>query len=167
MVPEREFNALLVKYTPYIKTQLAKRGVEDREESFQEIALFLCEKRESFDPTRAGFATWAWWVIRDRVNVARKRKAKRRHINFSMEYFPDGEPRYEALSNEGDPHACLELKETLEAITSLPPRSADAVMQRACGVTLGELGRDHGISKQRVQQLRETGLKKLRQAGHA
>jgi RNA polymerase sigma factor (sigma-70 family) len=162
MVSEREFNALLVQYRPYIISQVMRNGGggEDAEDHVQNAILQLCRVRRNFDPEKGAFPTWVWWQVRSYMQIARKRIQNRRAINHSMEYYEDGVPLSEAVAL-GNQQDHVELSATLDAIGELDPRQADVVLQMAVGATLNEVATKYEISRERVRQLRVGGLKKV------
>lgn len=163
MLAEREFNALLLQYMPYIRLRVFRSGIEDREDVVQDICMTACAKRANYDPSRGAFVNWLYWTIRSRLQELAIHKRKRASLNKQMEYFEeDGEPRFHAISLEGDPHMSLELRETLDAVSELKPREAYVVMQRAIGVGVDEIGATFNASGQYAQQLHALGMRKLR-----
>lgn len=163
MLPEREFNALLVKWTPYVRFQVRKRCPVDLiEDAVQDVLLDACAKRENYDPNRGTFVSWLYWLTRARMQARFTYAKKRRHISHSVELHEDGEALTVPLSTEGNPHEALELREALDAVCRLKPRQADVVMQRAIGATFHEISSGFNCSKQYVEQLHVLGLKSLR-----
>lgn len=163
MLPEKEFNALLVKFTPYVRSQIMRRCPVDLvEDAVQDVLLDACAKRANYDPARGAFVTWLYWLIRNRLQVRAAYAHKRRHISHTPELYEDGDPITPAIAIEGDPHAHLELSEALDAVRTLKPKQAEAIMQRAIGVTFDEIGKSFGASAQYAQQLHHAGMAKLR-----
>jgi RNA polymerase sigma factor (sigma-70 family) len=161
-IPEKEFNALLVKYRPFVTSQVIRYGGgENTEDLAQDVMVHVCRFRRNFDPDKGGFVTWLWWQIRSCLQQRRLHARKRRDVNHSMEYHDDGTPLTEAVTFD-DPLARIELRETLDAACSLQPREAHAVLQRAVGATFGEIGAEYDASSQYAQQLHTLGMKNLR-----
>lgn len=162
MLSEREFNALLVQYTPYIVRQVSRRSPVDLiEDAVQDVLVDACAKRDQYDPARGAFVTWLYWLVRARMQVRATHAHKRRHLNYAVELHDDGDPLAQPVAIEGDPHARLELVEVLDAIRALKPKHAEVIMQRAIGATYEELSPIYGTSKQYIQQLHTTGMKVL------
>lgn len=161
-VTEKEFNALLVQYQPYIVSLVRRQGGgEELEDNVQEVIAQACKARKGFDPERGAFPTWLWWQVRSCMQNRRAYKAKRRDLNHSVEFFEDGQMLNEP-SVPGNQLDHVELKEMLDFIAmQLSPRQANVVLHRAVGSTLEEIAEAYGSSKQYIDELRRTGLAKL------
>lgn len=163
MLSEKEFNAELLEFRPYIVSRVKRLGGgEDTEDYVQDVMEFVLRHRTSFDPAKGKFVSWLWWQVRSCMQQVRARQDRRRNVNISMECHDDGEPISEAVSTIGDPHAALELREVLAAVSTLKPREADLVLQRAEGVRWEDIGEEYGVSHQAVQQTHRTAVVKLR-----
>lgn len=164
MLPEREFNELLVQFTPYVRFQVRRRSRgEANEDAVQDVLLDAVAKRENYDPARGSFVSWLYYLVWARMQANRLHERKRRHLQHDLDATYDkGEPVLQPIAIEGDPHARLELVEVLDAVKTLKPKQAEIVMQRATGATFGEISTSFGVSKQYIEQLHVKGLTTLR-----
>lgn len=161
MLSEKEFNALLVQYRPYVISQVARHGFGwDTEEVVQDVMLQACQSRRNFEPARGTFVSWLYWQVRSCVQLRRQRHSKRRDISYSMEYHENGDPVTD-VSVMGNQHDHLELRETVEAIYEMKPQQAHVILQRAVGVTLEELAGTMGLTRQRIEQVHASARKSL------
>ena len=70
------YAALFKHFAPRVKAYLRRAGLEgaEAEEVTQDVMLALWRKAESFDPARAGAATWVFAIARNaRIDHARRR----------------------------------------------------------------------------------------------
>jgi RNA polymerase sigma-70 factor (ECF subfamily) len=114
---DRQAFALLFKhFAPRLKAFHLRAGLADSaaEELAQETMLMLWRKAESFDPARAGAATWVFTITRNlRIDQARRQRAG------APEPPPeeDTAPSAETLSLEGERAA--RMRGALEALSAL------------------------------------------------
>nr|WP_183266459.1 sigma-70 family RNA polymerase sigma factor [Acidocella aromatica] len=83
------YATLFKHFAPRVKAYLRRAGMggAEAEELAQEVMLSLWRKAESFDPARAGAATWVFAIARNaRIDHARRR----REVSF-----PDNAPEEE------------------------------------------------------------------------
>jgi RNA polymerase sigma factor (sigma-70 family) len=162
MVSLDEFNALLVKYMPFIRGQVYRRGFDDREDVVQSVVLEACRRRENFDPSKGAFLTWLRWVIRSQLTVRANSARRRQHINLPLEHDEDGQPFLEAVATDCDAHISLELSEVMDGVAKLRTLESHIVTQIAVGTSLDELADEHDCSKQYIHQTLKKGRERLR-----
>jgi RNA polymerase sigma factor (sigma-70 family) len=131
-------------------------------EDLKQEALFaLWKAARTFDPSHGcTFSTWAWPVIENylngRVFSLRKRRCPRLRSNPTWEY-----ARARPTAQLGVRHDCDVL------LRRLHPRHREIIVElyglKGDGAkTFEEVGRLFGISKQRVDQLAQKALEKMR-----
>lgn len=164
MLPEKEFNALLVQWTPYIRDRVNRHSPRDlADDAVQDVLTVACSRREKYDPAKGAFVTWLFWVIRSVLSDRAAYAFKRVHLDNPVETFDDGEPVVPMIATYGDPHAHCELTEALGIVNRLlKPRHATVVLQRAIGATFDEIGAELGTTGKYAEQVHKESVQLLR-----
>lgn len=156
-------NTLLVPWSIIHIVRAEPATIDD--DDIQDGNAALLYAAERFDPGRGRFATYATWTIAGFVRTGRRRRRLRERV---------GGPAWEIhISNAAVPDRKAEPTESpavlLDACLragSLSERERDILLSwyGVGGVRLGlaEIGRRHGVSKQRVEQLRRRAAEMVR-----
>jgi len=140
----------------------------DWEDQRSEAMLALMRAVEGFDPWRGiRFSTYAWHAIL-RSLIQLERQTKRYRLLFPVQY----EDAFERPdSDEMEPSRRIEADRVAKAIREnrgdLTDRESIILdwrfpMDGSPGMTLGEVGEAIGLSKERVRQIQNSALGKLR-----
>lgn len=71
----------LIKSTAFNKFKLNQWDIED---TFQEVALFITEKIDTFDPTKGQFSTWVMNTIKDKSIIVKNPHATKYNSDIGM-----------------------------------------------------------------------------------
>jgi RNA polymerase sigma-70 factor (ECF subfamily) len=141
------FGTLFSRYAPRLKSWLLRGGVDPRqaEDLVQETMLSVWRKADSFDPCRAGVATWIFTIARNQRIDARRRASSRRLLD---EDDPSLAPF--ALAMPDAAYGQLERETQLRAaLTALPQEQIEVIrlsffedrphaeIERVLGIPLG------------------------------
>ncbi len=140
------FVALFGRFAPRLKSWFQRSGAlpDHAEDLAQETMLAVWRKAESFDPTRAGAATWIYTIARNqRIDAARRTPRRMLDVDDpSLAPQPPAAP--DAVFDTVQRESRLR-----EALTRLPPEQADVIrlsffedrphadIERALGIPLG------------------------------
>lgn len=118
----------------------------------------VCRASQTYDPEKSSFGTYAGWWIKSAVNGYVKREGR---TDMHTQALP---PDDSELLARCDPERAEEWPPPRWAarLARLPERERSVVLARTAGRTLEDIGRDMGISKERVRQLSEKAYAKLR-----
>ena len=155
------------------------------EDLIQEGMVGLCIACQKFDPERGcKFSTYAIWWIRQRmirylmslspVHIPFKYpKEKRDRAGVSMSLDTGGrgcKGFVNSIRSKDGPeklHAMIQYQEKLDMIgdslAELDPRSATIIRLRAKGKTLKQCGKELDLSRERIRQLEQVALRKIRE----
>lgn len=149
------FDARVLAYMPGLRrraSQLGYRGEEARDLVTDTIILAL-HRWGSF---REDGGMWNWLAFTMRSLSRDRRKAR----GIVIVDDPDGERAARiSMAPAQEDYAAL-----CGVLNKLTGRGRDMVLRRAAGEWLDEIANDHGISKQRVQQIIERERERLREA---
>lgn len=150
-----EFDAQLVAYRPTLR-KLAARYVppQYREDLVADTIVYCLDHSNSFRADGA-FRTWVRWCMWTVVREQAQRAARRK----SMVMVPYEDEYQGAIVEAGQEHYA-----DLSIIVGKIPdtRNGKALLRRAMGEDLAEIGADMGIGRERVRQLVELERTKLR-----
>jgi RNA polymerase sigma factor (sigma-70 family) len=68
---------------------------------------------------------------------------------------------HDTLAQEEAEEPLFDVEKLMQSVEKLPPRPRDIVQQRLSGRTLDEIGKTHGISRERVRQIEGKALEFL------
>ena len=94
----RAFAALFEHFAPRVKSYMLRLGASaaQAEDLAQETLLAVWRKADSFDPTRAGAATWVFTIARNlRIDAIRKERLI--EPGEPSEDMPSGDPRADTI----------------------------------------------------------------------
>jgi RNA polymerase sigma factor (sigma-70 family) len=131
-------------------------SVEDTEE-FADACVGLVNAEKGYDPSSGyQFSTFAYICARREVVKGIKNRTKNKYTSIEEEV-----PAKETNGNLDEPDKKQVVGEFLNELTG---RSLDILKKRHLkGMTLEEIGNEYGISKERVRQIIESALKKIRE----
>ncbi|WP_374833957.1 sigma-70 family RNA polymerase sigma factor [Paenochrobactrum pullorum] len=143
------FDAALLKYQPGLG-RLANRLMPDDAESLvQDTNLFAVERHTNFrgDPSqpKSGFWMWLQWNMRSIAYAKRHKKTGATSLKL------DGVTR----PNQ------LDYTELSQSLALLSGKGGLIIKRRAMGDTLQEIGRDIGVTRERVRQIENAARAKL------
>jgi RNA polymerase sigma factor (sigma-70 family) len=158
---------------------LSKRGIITRldiDDAHQEGMLALTRASDTFNPTMGAFSTYACRAICRQMRIANRRASL---IKIPDSYRPD-RPNYvyeKQLKSVSTVDPTVAKKMTYESvpyeeppnytalhncIDQLTPRLASVIRQRLKGNSLQAIADPLGLTRERVRQLVEVGLKSLK-----
>jgi RNA polymerase sigma factor (sigma-70 family) len=151
------FDARVLAYLPGLSRQAVKLGYrgEEGKDLVTDTIILALHRWGSF---REDGGMWNWLVFTMRsLSRDRRRQAK---ATILIADDPDGKmaARVSAAPAQED-YASL-----CGVLNKLAGRERDMVLRRAAGEMLEEIANDHGISKQRVQQLIDRARDRLKEA---
>jgi RNA polymerase sigma factor (sigma-70 family) len=170
--------SILINANTRLVVSIAKRYVKQKInflELLSDGTMSLVRAVEKFDCSR-GFklSTYATWAIVKNFgrSVPQERNQRERFLTGHEELFdlaPDrGNDAYEAVDEqERTNHSINRLLENLDSREREIIRMRAGLDDRARGMTLEEIGQHFGITKERVRQLNERAMKKLRSIANA
>ncbi|MBI3912205.1 MAG: sigma-70 family RNA polymerase sigma factor [Armatimonadetes bacterium] len=146
----------------------------DLEDLRSEARLALCHAARSWDPGRGGFAAYAGTAIHNwLLNVCRLHRGSSIHrLEFISLSTPVGESGEDYLGDMlPDPDTPLDEQichsqfatAVRHAVSELPPRDKQVIESLLCGRTVASIARDAGCSRQRIAQIQNRALRRLRQ----
>jgi RNA polymerase sigma factor (sigma-70 family) len=136
-------------------------GRDEREETRCEALLALSYAASRYDPARGvPFENYAALVIKHALADHARRNQKRRALFAAPAQDDDPEPADHRHAQAGDDADRVELAELIRR--TLPPRLAEVLFAVAEGVTLEEIGRRFGVTRERVRQLKEKAAERIR-----
>lgn len=157
------FDKLLVEYMPFArKCANQMRGGDDAEEILQDFYVDACNRWAAYD-RQYRFGTFVFQVVR---NVVQNRKTYRTRkmraggalsLDMSQDSGMDNWLKTPATQHDHAELACV-----LRSMSGT--RDSEALIRRAMGEELEEIGTDMGISRERVRQLAERERERLRKA---
>lgn len=150
-----EFDARLMAYYSHLKRKAYKltNNKSEQEELLQETVAYILSHWTSFRPD-GGFYNWIILCMR---HVAQN---KRRRDEVRSRYAPTTNDERAMLSHPVEPSqlACVELSSTLADMDS---RHGGALLRRAMGYTLDEIGDSLGVGRERARQITEKERSRL------
>ncbi|WP_164903082.1 sigma-70 family RNA polymerase sigma factor [Rhizobium leguminosarum] len=152
-----EFDARLMSYYPHLRRLAGKltNNKAEHEDLVQDSIEHILANWQKFRPD-GGFYNWITFLMR---NVAQEKRRKERRRSKHA-FMVSDERAMASVSMAPNQIDSLELRQTLAAIPE--GRDGEIVMRRAMGDTLGEIGADYGVGRERARQLEERGLALLR-----
>lgn len=128
----------------------------EQEDALQEARLAVVSALSTWKPEKAAFWTWAHQKVRNRLRSLMRQDRKRPISTRPMDDLPE--------SASPPPTVPPELRIELErGIQQLPEREALVIrLYYLQQCDQAEIGEQIGLSAERVRQLRNAGLKKLR-----
>lgn len=180
---ERAMQAVIVAHEALVRGMAGKyRGLCDPEELVQEGNIGLLKAAAKFDVNQGvRFSTYAQWWVRAEMqshviahhSVVRGRQVKRRgqrlnpHATISIHRngytILDGMPD-DSRSPEELTALSVDCSRLSSAMHGLNEREASILRRRFDDETLDAIGTDYGISKERVRQIEQGAVEKLRAA---
>jgi RNA polymerase sigma factor (sigma-70 family) len=157
------YDAKLVDYLPFAR-KCANRicGKDDADEIVQDFYVDACNRWDVYD-TSYSFGTFVSQLVR---NAAQNRKIYRTRKMRSGGTLSLDDSQDSGMENwlktPATQHDHAELSEVLRRLSGT--RDSEALMRRAMGEDLDEIGADMGISRERVRQLAERERARLRKA---
>ena len=164
--------------------RLTRYKVDKAKDSCNEGLALVCERLHEYNPSKGAFTTWAYnWIFNGITNLHRKVNIIRTPVGFDNKNLPDPrstisintsdregrkynfpdrrsiEPGDEAALNEDQEYRNSLLERSL---SKLPLRTRAIIERRSRGEMLKEIGKDFGISKERVRQIERDGFRFLR-----
>ena len=140
----------------------------DRDDAEQDALAAVLRAVPRFDPARGTFRTFAAAVARYAV-LSRRRDDRRRlaavRVGLPGADADDGDPAGRLPSREPDPGDAdaADGREFWGRLAGLPDRERRAVSAWARGVPSPAIAADLGVSRARVYQLRDRGVRRLRE----
>ena len=132
----------------------------DAEEAVQEIFMELWERAASYDPEKAGEATFVSMLARRRL-IDRRRKLDREPLSEPLD---EMEP---ALSEDGQRvlEASAETQRVVDVLRTLKPEQQEVInMSSWLGMSHGAIAKETGIPLGTVKSYMTRGLTKIRDA---
>lgn len=159
------------------------------EDAEQEAMLGACRAAFDHDPTKGAMSTYSWWHIRQALQRGRsfwtcmadtlgprfrsgRRSARKAHRFYMISDFDKGQTNDEMpfdISDDGRQDVLRRLyeaaldEETLALLRSVvPQRWWDIVWKRMNGDTLETIGREFGVTRERIRQIEVAALHRFR-----
>ena len=155
-------NRLVESVLPMV-TGMAKRMPLDRNDTADaaaDLALYALSVVERFDG-RSRLTTLVWIAMQHRIGLFRqrfRRHRERHRTGVALRERRDRRvPQPDEIAMGREERAIFR-----ERLRFLPERLRSILLRRAAGETLAEIGSDLGLSKERVRQLFDKGLVRLR-----
>lgn len=137
------FRALFERYAGRVKAYMMRSGAapQDADEIVQDVMVAVWRRAETFDPARAGAATWIFAIARNR-RIDLIRRARRPAPDPADPLFrPDPEPDGLDLVSQAQREA--RLRESVAALS--PEQRAVLVAAFYDGLSHGEIARAQGL----------------------
>jgi len=161
---ERQLPALI----RFVERQLSVELTDqERMDLQQEFLVSVAKAKFNYDVGQAKFSTWAIVILRRKV-LAHERQKIRRRTTVESDLVSDPEnPLLSRIADPGSSRRYEEVEAALaparEAMKLLPPREAYIIDQHTLEErTYQDLATELGLSKERVRQLHEQALARLR-----
>jgi len=150
-----EFDARVMAYVPGLRKFAARKvPMEYRDDLVTDTIMYALEHWTNYRED-GGMYNWLIWQMRGILkNAATKRAVRAKHINFV--------PMEDHMIFVEEPSQLdhVELSQTLDAMNT---REGGILLRRAMtDDTLGDIGADYGISKERVRQIEMQQRKRLK-----
>lgn len=125
--------------------------------------LALMRAIDRFDPWRGfTFSTFAWWAIVREMARASHRESRIRSTEPCL-YDPNKvKPRREILQARRAAMLASVSEAIQDPLTGLTCRERSVILARSSGYTLDEIGNRMKLTKERVRQIWEKGIRKIR-----
>lgn len=157
-----EFDALVLQWMPFLHKMARRleRNAQDREDLINETVAVVLHRWASYRED-GNFPGWLALSMRECVAALRRRQRRARENECSYDgalrlNFRGGDDDFNVAKCDmhGEPARqdnIVELTQVVEAIPAGRPR--DILTRLACGDNGEEIGRDYGISRERVRQI--------------
>lgn len=169
-------NRLAEAILPWCYVRIASRIKQRDEATMLACDAAMCAA-ETFDPDKGRLSTWAAWCcmkVMSRYCKSRLRDQKwsincaivgDKALGSVLPASPAYDPAVNAVAQEDHEDEERVYERVRWALATLPQRHADIVLAYVCGnQTLQEVGRTHGITRERVRQLVQKTLNRLKTA---
>lgn len=140
----------------------------DKEDNEGEALFTFCCAAANFRPELGWkFSTYAAVChLNKRKSIYKQIAAPHKDANiifarFTHEDLKDWEPRSGEMSVEEQLEIWEDIEQKLQILKVLDPRSKEIVRRKAAGEKLGQIGKDLGLSRQRIQQIHAHSMAKL------
>lgn len=132
------FDAALLKYQPGLARLANRLRPEDPESLLQDLNVFALSRHTNFrgDPTQPKSGFWNWLQLNMRALAQQQRRCP---------VPPKGETTTQPTQED-----YAELSRTLARLTG---KGGEVLTRRAMGCTLEEIGKDYGVTRERVRQI--------------
>lgn len=170
---KRLLNELIKRLQHFTEQKIRKiflgKGLEDYLSLYEDevYSLSLWVAWLSLRGWRQSKASLAYLLSLNAKGFATRLLSKIRldHISLSEPFEEDEEQTLEDVlpSNEPGPEEALIRKELQEALVSLPKRHRDVLRRRLEGLTLEEIGKRLGITRERARQIEAKAVQRLRE----
>lgn len=140
------FDAALLKYQPGLARLASRLRPEDPQSLVQDVNVFALSRHTNFrgDPTQPKSGFWNWLQL----NMRSMAQAKRQKI-------PDKEQESTTSASQ---EYYTDLSRTLARLTG---RNGQVLTRRAMGDTLEEIGKDLGVTRERIRQIENAARAQL------
>ncbi len=166
---------IFVVVDPIVRRYAARMPWWKREDTQQELRLYILEHLSTFDPSRGEITTWARWQCRSKIThlakhyTTQKRTAEMVFVDDAKECFA---PTQIACSQAAATMARWDhvhaLSETIAASYEVAPKSVvdDAVrtVRESVEVGIAELSRRRNVSDKTIQKQVAVAAQRLREA---
>jgi RNA polymerase sigma factor (sigma-70 family) len=152
------FDARLMSYYPHLKRLAFKltNNKTEQEDILNESIVYILSHWTSFRPT-GGFYNWITLCMRHVAqNGRRKQQVRSRHMSIVSDE--------RALLNCAVQPSQLESMELSSILADMGGRGGGALLHRAMGHTLDEVGAQLGVGRERARQITERERLRLRAA---
>lgn len=156
------FVRIFEHYAPRVKSFLMKGGMsaDEADDLAQETLLTVWHKAPSYDPRRAGAATWIYTIARNKKIDALRRKTPLTGLAADRgdDDIPDP-----ASSNEGIFEDAFDARTVSRALKTLPPEQADLIRRSFFeDKTHSDIAAETGIPLGTVKSRIRLALERLR-----
>lgn len=145
-----EYDAMIVAYRPFMRRYGSRLGVEkcDMDEFIQDVMVVAFERYHHYKPDCYAFTTWLSMLVRNTVDRRFRHSRAKKRYGFTVDVDKV------SIAVQPSQEDVADLAKLAKALEAMPPGREKAILLRhVAGEEFAEIGRDYGISRERVRQL--------------